>query len=53
LPELHVAVQVIGRRGRIEITKTPPLNGQRDAQLREEIDKLLDPAALRDGNTLN
>lgn len=37
VPTLHEAVQVIGRRGRIEIVETPPLNGQRDAQLREEI----------------
>jgi hypothetical protein len=37
VPELQEAVQVIGRRDRIEIVETPPLNGQRDAQLREEI----------------
>jgi len=35
VPELHEAVHVIGRLGRIEIVETPPMNGQRDAQLRE------------------
>ncbi len=53
VPELHEAVQVIGRRGRIEIVETPPLSGEKDAQLREEIDRLLDPATLRDVDALN
>ena len=53
VPELHEAVQVIGRRGRIEIVETPPLSGEKDAQLREEIDRLLDPATLREVGALN
>jgi hypothetical protein len=53
VPELQEAVQVIGRRGRIEIVETLPLSGEKDAQLKEEIERLLDPATLREVDALN
>jgi len=53
VPDLKGAVQIIGRRGCIEIVETPPLSGNRDAELKEEIDRLLDPTELREVRTLN
>jgi hypothetical protein len=38
---------------RIKIIETPPLLGEKNAQVKDEIDRLLDPAALREVDTLN
>jgi hypothetical protein len=51
-PPLQPA-RVVARRGRIVIEEPRPLLGERDEQVQQEIDRLLDPAELRDVKTLN
>jgi hypothetical protein len=51
-PPLQPA-RVVARRGRIVIEEPRPLLGERDEQVEQEIDRLLDPAELRDVKALN
>lgn len=45
--------RAVARRGRIRIEEPQPIAGIWDAHVRYEIDRLLDPAVLRDVDALN
>ena len=51
-PPLQPA-RVVARRGRIVIEEPRPLLGERDEQVQQEIDRLLEPPELRDVKALN
>lgn len=49
----RLPARAVARRGRIRIEEPQLIGGEWDGQVRHEIDRLLDPAMLRDVVNLN